>query len=233
MKGIFITGTDTGVGKTICSGLLAGYLTQRGYRVITQKWVQTGSCSDIAAHLKLIPGPQDEIKAYSSYVCAYSFNFASSPHLAASLEKRTIKPEKIKQSFKFLSQRFDFVVVEGSGGALVPYSRKKLLIDIVSELDLPVVIVVANKLGAINHSLLTIEAIKKRNINIAGVIFNNQQKKINKLILDENVRIIKDLTGTRVLGALPWAKDKKHLARAFMPIGKNILTRLKQAGDNG
>lgn len=235
MRGILITGTDTGVGKTIISGLLGRYLEKSGYKVITQKWVQTGSkgcCCDIDLHLKLMNRQRKQIKPYLSYVSPYTFGFGCSPHLAASLERRKINPERIKESFRFLSQRFDFVVVEGIGGALVPFDRNSLLIDIAAELDLAVLIVVANKLGAINHTLLTIEAIKKRKIKIAGIIFNNKQKKENKLILDDNVRIIKALTKERVLGTLRWIEDKKRLYQEFIPIGKKTLAQLKKSSRN-
>lgn len=149
-RGIFITGTDTGIGKTVCCGLLARYLADRGHRVITQKWVQTGNKDfslDTNLHLKLMKRRKKEIKDYLSYVAPYTFKFAASPHLAASLEKKKVQVAKIKQSFKVLAQRFDFVIVEGIGGALVPLNRKKLLLDLVKELNLPLLIVAGNKLG--------------------------------------------------------------------------------------
>ena len=231
MKGVFITGTDTGVGKTVVCGMLGRYLANRRCKVIIQKWIQTGSKSfpaDIDLHLRLMKRRRKDIKDYFPYVSVYTFRFAASPHLAASMEKRRIKIEKIKESFRFLSERFDFVVIEGIGGALVPFNKKSLLIDIAKELDLPVLIIVANKLGAINHALLTIEAIKRRNMKIIGIIFNNQSKKANKIILRDNPQIIKSLTGERILGVLPWFKDKELLYNAFMSIGKKVLTRLRK-----
>ena len=230
MKGIFITGTDTGAGKTIVAGLLARYLQDKGYKVITQKWIETGSKNfspDINLHLKLMRRQRKDIKAYLPYVSPYIFRFASSPHLAASLEKRRIKAEKIKESFRFLSKRFDFVIVEGIGGALVPFSGKRLVIDIAKELGLLVLIVAGNKLGAINHTLLTLEAIKKRDMKIIGIVFNNQSVK-DRIILRDNPRIIKRLTGEAIPGILPRLKNKGRLYKAFAPIGKEILTCLKR-----
>jgi dethiobiotin synthetase len=230
-KGIFITGTDTGVGKTIVCGLLGLYFANAGYRVITQKWVQTGRqgfSSDVSLHLKLMHRQKKEVKDYWPYLSVYNLRFASSPHLAASLEKIEIRPEKIKNTFRYLAQHFDFVIVEGTGGALVPLDRKRLLIDIVRELNLPLLIIVANKLGAINHSLLTIEALKKRNLKILGIIFNNKIKKLNRIIAHDNVQIIKKISGAVVLGTLPWEKDKNCLYQTFIPIGKRILSYLKK-----
>lgn len=230
MRGIFITGTDTGVGKTVITGLLARYLLDRGYSVITQKWVQTGAKAfppDISSHLRLMKRPRSHIKDYLSHVSSYSFGFASSPHLAANLEGKKIKIEKIKRSYRFLSKKFDFVIVEGVGGALVPFNEKKLVIDAAKELRLPVLIVADNKLGAINHSLLTIEAIKNRDIEILGIIFNTRTPKANSIIWKDNPGIVKRLTGAVVLGSLPNLKDKDKLYRAFVPIGKRACGRLK------
>ena len=226
MKAIFVTGTDTEAGKTVVAGLLGRFLLRKGCRVITQKWIQTGSdnfSADIASHLRLMGIKKDNIENYLPYISPYTFKFASSPHLAATLEKRRISAEKIERSFKFLQKRFNFVIVEGAGGALVPFSRKGLIIDITKKLFLPVLLVTENKLGAINHTLLAIEAIKKRNMKIIGIIFNNRNKKANKIILKDNVEIIKKLTDEKILGVLPYSKDKNRLYKAFVPIGNIIL----------
>jgi dethiobiotin synthetase len=231
MKGIFITGTDTGAGKTIISGLLGRYLSDRGYSVITQKWIQTGVkrfSSDIDLHLKLMKKRRKDIKDYLTYISSYTFRFASSPHLAASLEKRAIRIERIKKSFKFLSEKFDFVIVEGVGGVLVPFDRKRFVIDIAKELTLPVLIVAANRLGTINHTILTIEAIRRRNMDIIGIVFNNQHLHTDKIILEDNPQIIKILTNEIILGTLPHSEDKDYLYKVFTPIGKKILSRLNK-----
>lgn len=228
MKGIFVIGTDTGVGKTIVTGLLAKFLDDKGYRVITQKWVETGSLGfskDVNFHLKLIGKKKQELKNYLADISPYTFKFPSSPHLASSLEKKKISIERIKKSFKSLAKVFDFVVVEGVGGALVPLDKKKLVIDVAKELNLPVVVVVGNKLGAINHTLLTIEALKVRKMKIVGVVFNSLEKGRN-IILKDNPKIIQAITGQKISGSLPWAKDKNILHKSFKKIGKNILSNL-------
>ena len=225
MRGIFITGTDTGSGKTVVTGLLGRYLSDKGHRVITQKWIATGTknlSSDIGSHLKLMKRRRKDIKQYLPYVSPYTFKFASSPHLAANLEKAIIKPARIKKSFRLLSKEFDCVIAEGAGGALVPFNKKELLIDIAKQLGLPVLIVAGNKLGAINHTLLTIEAVRRRDMKIVGIIFNNLGKRDDKVILRDNPRIVKALTGETILGPLPYLKDKEKLYKAFIPIGKKI-----------
>lgn len=229
MKGIFVTGTDTGVGKTIISGLLGRYLLEGGRNVVTQKWIQTGCrgnlSSDIKLHLKIMRLRQENLKGYFKSISLYIFKMPSSPHLASLSENKTIDPEKIKKSFNLLSRKFDFVIAEGVGGVLVPYSRRNLVIDIAKELDLPVLVVAQNKLGVINHTLLTIEALKKRKMKILGIIFNNTKKE-DKRIVKDNPLIIKALTGQEVFGVLPWREKYDNLYKAFIPMGEKICKAL-------
>ena len=228
-KAFFITGTDTGVGKTVVAGLFARYLSEKGYRAITQKWVQTGSkgfSEDLDTHLRLMKKKREDIASYLPSAVAYNFKFACSPHLASRLEKRKISPARIKRSFESLSNAFDFVIIEGVGGLLVPITRKRLLIDIAKELNLPVLIVAQNKLGAINHTLLTIEALRARQMSLLGIVFNSAQKKENQIILKDNPGIIRALTGENIFGSLPWMKEQESLYKAFIPMGNKIFSRL-------
>ncbi len=124
MRGIYVTGTDTGAGKTIVSGLLGRYISEKGYSVITQKWIQTGSKGfpeDIDTHLRLMGRRRRDVAGYSDYISSYNLGFPSSPHLAAGLEGKRIEAGKIKKAYRYLSKRFDFIIAEGVGGALVPY----------------------------------------------------------------------------------------------------------------
>ncbi len=213
MRGIFVTGTDTGVGKTVVTGLLARFFEEKGYRVIAQKWIETGCKNSNKARSLTHP---------------YSFKLAASPHLAARHEKRYIQGAKIKNSFKVLAKNFDLVIVEGIGGALVPFNKKKLVIDIAKDLNLPVIVVTANKLGAINHTLLTIEALRRRKMKIIGIIFNNLSPKTDPQVLKDNPRIIKSLTKENILGVLPFLKDKDKLYKKFILIGKKITKRFRR-----
>ena len=231
MGGVFVTGTDTEVGKTVVCGLLARYLEEKGHRVITQKWIQTGSPGfpiDIASHLKLMHKSKKQMQDYLPLMVPYNFAFPASAHLAAALEKKKISAAKIRGSFQKLSNEFDFVIVEGIGGALVPYNKKKVVIDIAAKLDLPVVIVAKNKLGVINHTLLTIEAAGKRRMTIAGIIFTGSNKQDDKIILEDNRQIIKALGRVRILGQLPWKKNIAELQNDFVPIGNKLLRQLKR-----
>ncbi|MFA5104566.1 MAG: dethiobiotin synthase [Candidatus Margulisiibacteriota bacterium] len=206
MKSLFVCGTDTGVGKTIVTGLLAKTLLSKGYSVITQKWVQTGSKGfpkDIAAHLTLMGKKRRDVKDIIDLVCPYRFAFASSPHLAAKLEGKKVDVKKLKNAYKKLCGMFDFVIIEGVGGALVPLNEKTLLLDLVKELKIPVLLVVGNKLGAINHTLLTAEAIKKRGLKIAGIVFNRARKGAISSIQKDNIKIVSQFINTAFLIDLP------------------------------
>ena len=230
MKAVFVTGTDTEVGKTVVCGLLARHLLDKGCNAVTQKWIQTGSRGfpeDIGVHLKLMGKTKADIKKYLSYIAPYMFRLPASAHLAAASQEKSISAAKIKNCFKKLAEDFDFVVVEGIGGALVPFNKKRLVIDIAVELGLPVIIVAKNKLGAINHTLLTIEAVRARGLKILGIIFNGQAVKEDKTVLEDNPKIIKALAGERILGNLPWSKDKDLLYRAFAPIVNKLLLEFK------
>ncbi|MFA4887964.1 MAG: dethiobiotin synthase [Candidatus Omnitrophota bacterium] len=218
MSAIFIAGTDTGAGKTIVSGLLADYLIGKGKSVVTQKWVSTGSADDIRAHSKITGLASTENRGL---IAPYSFKFAASPHLAASLERRPINKKKIEKAFLELCRRYDFVIVEGTGGILVPISRKGLLIGIVKALKIPVILVVHNRLGAINHTLMSIEALRRRKIPIIGLVFNNLSK-TNKIILNDNQKIIEEISGVAVLGELPKSDNIKMLKAKFRAIGDKI-----------
>ncbi len=231
MKAVFVTGTDTGVGKTIVAGLLARYYVEQGYRAITQKWVQTGTRdfpSDIPTHLKLMGMKPEAIQEHEEDVTPYVFELAASPHLAAAHENTSIDTRKIIASFRRLSKEFDTVIVEGAGGILVPLNKKKLLIDVVETLALPVVVVAANKLGAINHTLLTVEALQTRNIEVLGIVFNTLDEDQEETVLRDNPKIVKTFARVRILGPLPWAKDSQRLYRDFKPIAKKIMTGLSR-----
>ena len=225
MKALFITGTGTGVGKSVVTGCLARYLQEKGQRVATQKWVQTGSKAglplDIKRHLKFMGKSSCYIKDHLDLVAPYKFKTACSPHLAARLDKRSIRKDKIVKAFKRLSSCFDFVLVEGTGGVLVPFNTKETIADIVRALELPVLVVAENKLGAINHTLLTLEALKRRGLRVLGVVFNNLKEK-NKKIIDDNPRIVEALSGYEVLGVLPRTTVGGHFYRRFLPIGDKI-----------
>ncbi|KQC06429.1 MAG: hypothetical protein APR62_07930 [Smithella sp. SDB] len=217
MKSVLITGTDTGVGKTIICRYLAAYLQEKGVNIITQKWVQTGcdQTDDIKNHM-LKPLPVwNQVKDIDTLRAPYRLKHPASPHLAAALEGVQIDIKIIEESHARLCEQFDLVLVEGSGGVLVPLTEKIVLADLAARLKMAVVVVVPNKLGCINHILLTIEALRKREMSICGVIFNRMNDDDDEAILNENVRIISLIAGVPVMGEMPFlGKDADDLKNA-------------------
>lgn len=170
----FVSGIDTGIGKSYATGLIAKQWNAEGLRTITQKLVQTGNTAiseDIILHRELmgIAFTEDD---QEKITMPEIFSYPASPHLAAQIDKREINFEKIRQATAQLSQRYDAVLVEGAGGLMVPLAEDYLVIDYIKEMDYPLLFVTSGKLGSINHTLLSLEAIAKRGINLHTVIYN-------------------------------------------------------------
>ena len=121
------------------------------------------------------------------------------------------------------------MIVEGTGGLMVPLSRKRLLIDLAQELDLPVLLVAGNRLGAINHTLLSLEALEARKMKVLGVIFNNCLPSVwrvprgNAIVLRDNPKVIESLSGQRALGVLPRTRRPGALLKRFAPVAEKVL----------
>lgn len=226
MKAIFVAGTDTDAGKSVVTGLLARYISETGKKVVTQKWVQTGLETfpeDIDTHLALIGKKRSDYTGYLDSMAPYTLRFPASPHLAGRREKIRIRIDRIKKGFDDLTGHFDFVIVEGTGGLLVPLNERTLSIDLVKELRLPVLLVAANRLGCVNHTLLSIEALKIRDIKIIGVIFNNISDRTDERILKDNPAIVKKFSGVKVLGILPYTDNVAELYKKFSHLGKEAI----------
>ncbi len=225
MKGLFITGTDTGIGKTLVTGLLAGYLCRRGWRVITQKWVQTGCtgvAEDIASHYAL--GHFSAGEAEALLVNPYCFPLPMSPHLAAEQAGCLVDPEVIVRAYEALAARFELVLVEGAGGALAPLTRTLCTADLVAQLAIPALLVVGNKLGCINHALLTIEALHSRGIPILGAVFNRLTESADDpAILCDNPRVVAELGGVPVFGEMPLLTHLSDGEEYIVPIAEALL----------
>ena len=166
-----------------------------------------------------------DLKSYRELVAPYVFSFPASPHLSSRLENKKIDSSKIVSSFKALDSSFDHVVVEGAGGVLVPINDREFLIDLAKKLGLGVLLVAENKLGGINHTLLSIEALKVRKIHILGVIFNNISD-CDKRILEDNPKIVEKLSKVKVFGSLPKTKNNEDFYKNFAKIADKIYERL-------
>lgn len=231
MKGVFVTGTGTCVGKTVVCGLLAGFLRAQGMRVTTQKWVETGVTdgpSDIDVHRRLMGDPDATAEPPLADRCPYRFSLPASPHLAAAREKRRVDPAVIEAAYRRLADTHDAVLVEGAGGFLVPLSEELLTGDLVARIGLPVLVVVGNRLGCVNDVLLTVEAVRRRGIPLLGLVFNRLPGEGDGTaagVLADNPRIVVEIARTPVLGEVPLLSDPAQGAEAFAPVGRVFLER--------
>jgi dethiobiotin synthetase len=174
-QAFFITGTDTDVGKTYVACKLINEYVAQGYKVVGMKPVAAGGdfvdgkwLNDDVLKLEAA----SNVKALRNLTNPYSFKEAIAPHIAAEKSGVEIKIEVIQQAFKQLAEMADIVIIEGAGGFLVPLNSKESMADLAAALNIPVILVVGMKLGCINHSLLTVEAIQARNLNLHGWIAN-------------------------------------------------------------
>ena len=208
MKGFFVTGTDTGIGKTEVASYLAGMFSRRGLKVGVMKPVATGvekACRD-AKILKRYSGPPHP----TDYINPVSLKLPIAPLVAQDIEKKKIDMKAVWDRFGRLKTENDVVIVEGIGGVMVPMCRigKKIfyVLDMILKMKLPVIIVARPNLGTINHTLLTVRALQSKKIKIAGIIFSHTSKIKNDLSIRTNPAVIEKLSGVRVLGIMHYER---------------------------
>lgn len=170
----FVSGIDTDAGKTICTGWLARELMRTGRTVATMKLVQTGCRSfspDIRLHRRImgLKLPEDD----TGLTAPALFSYPASPHLAAEIDAKQIDLEHLADCAQRLSETYEVVLVEGAGGLAVPLTRKVLAVDFAAAQDWPIVFVTSGRLGSINHTLLSLEAIERRNAVLSALVFND------------------------------------------------------------
>lgn len=183
MSILFISGIDTDIGKTYATGMIAKALMQQGINVITQKLVQTGVsinadngemsiADDIVTHRQLMNMPLQPCDIDGS-TCPYRYEKPASPHLAVKLANEVLDPEVITKATQRLQTDYDVVLLEGAGGLLVPITEDLLTLDYIAEVGYPIILVTSGRLGSINHTLLSLEAITSRGLDVHSVIYNH------------------------------------------------------------
>lgn len=211
-KGLFITGTDTGVGKTVVTAGLAGALQARGLDVGIMKPAASGAVmnagrlisSDVAFLLKSlgsnIQNSQDDL----DLIAPLTIKPPLAPLAASLLENIEVKPEKILKAFETMRQKHDFILVEGIGGILVPITETYSVADLIKDMELSIIIVARPGIGTINHTLLTINEAEKRGLDIKGFIINDMDFNQASDAEKTNPEIIKKISGHALLGILPF-----------------------------
>jgi dethiobiotin synthetase len=203
--GFFVVGTDTEVGKTLVSAALILKLKEVGIKAVGFKPVVAGTyrspdgreLNEDLETLRLASGFEHD----DMHLCPYVLSTPAAPQLVAQAQGIELNIAVITKAFHNISEKFDAVVVEGAGGFLVPLNKKEDLGDTVKAIGLPVILVVGMRLGCINHALLTYEALKMRNLQVAGWIANALSEEMS--LLQENIQSLKDRIKAPLLGIIP------------------------------
>jgi dethiobiotin synthetase len=198
-RGIFVTATDTAVGKTVVCAGLASALRARGCDVAVFKPVQSGALADDPAGDAALLGAD----------CLYAFLAPLAPLIAAREEGRQIELEPILARARALAEAHELLLVEGAGGLLVPLGEDFDIADLVRELTFPLLVVARAGLGTVNHTLLTVEAARARGLEVAGVVLNGALDESS----ETNAALIETRGDVRVLAQVPWLDDPADAAR--------------------
>jgi len=211
-KGIFITGTDTGVGKTFFACGLAALLKESGYKVGVMKPAETG-CDQ--GEGKLVPRDAAALKEASGceipleQICPYQFREPLAPSVAAEREGTRIDIDRLMSVYSEISAAHDITIVEGAGGLLVPLLPSYTYADFAKVLKLPLIVVAANKLGMINHLLLTLEHASCKGLSVLGYVLNQIESQPS-LAADTNREALVSLTGVPCMGEVPYIGDSQR-----------------------
>jgi len=215
MSVFFVSGIDTGIGKTYVTAMMAVYLQRKGAKVITVKMVQTGNVGfseDRDFHRKAMCKifPEDS----SGYTAPQIFEFPASPLFAAAREGKKVNLYAIENAVAKCAENYDFVLVEGAGGLCVPLTEDILAVDFAAKKDWPLILVSCGRLGSLNHTLLSLEAANARGLKIAGVVYNyfkDADKEIEADTAQMILKALKKACAPEVLISTPKADDVLNL----------------------
>jgi dethiobiotin synthetase len=205
MNGLFITGTDTDVGKTAFSALLLAELRRRKINAAPMKPAQTGCSGDVPDLDYSLAMAQMNVSAENyKNMSPYHFEPACSPHLAAEMAGTEIEIAEMVIAARTLASEYEFVIAEGAGGIMVPLNHREMMLDLMQALKLPVMIVARPGLGTINHTLLSISALRSDGIDIAGIVFVASENIRPGFIEEDNENTIRHFGKIPVLGTIPF-----------------------------
>jgi dethiobiotin synthetase len=201
LRGLFVSGTDTGVGKTTVAVGLARLALRRGHKPIPYKPVETGCDPEPADARRLWEAARPPTTLAET--CPFPLRMPAAPAAAAAAAHIDLDPDDLVDRARALARRGDYLLVEGAGGLLVPYAGRTTNADLAARLGLPVLVVARTALGTINHVSLTLAELSRRRLPLAGVLLvrTEQQRSVHE---DANVELIETITGARPLGTLPF-----------------------------
>ncbi len=221
VAGCFVTGTDTGVGKTLVSCALIAELRARGFEVGAIKPIETGVGPDgplDAIALRDAAGTGDTLEL----VCPQQFALPAAPNVAAHAEARDVDLAAIEAAFRRIADGRDFIIAEGAGGLLVPIRDGYTMADLARELGLPLLIVARAALGTINHTRLTLEAAATRNLLVVGVVISHAAGELSAADAS-NLGALRAELGDRLIGEIPALKAGERVSLdAVSPIADAV-----------
>lgn len=221
----FITGTDTNVGKTVVTAALLAGLRGTGVDAVAMKPVQTGALRGRSPDLDFCAKASGWKISRDEYddLCPYRFSMPASPHLAARKAGKKIEPGKIIAAFRRLQQRHESVLVEGSGGLLVPMGANFYQRDLIVMIGLPVIVVARPGLGTLNHTLLTVEALRAKEIRVVAVVLSSTLPQRRDEIGADNEKFLqKKLLPIRVM-RLPFIAGNRGRHSVFAKLTAHAL----------
>ncbi len=228
MRGLFVTGTDTGVGKTQVACALLRLWREAGLRPAALKPAETG-CQpqpEDAVALREAAGNVDPLEQ----VCPFQLRDPLAPAVAARREGRTLSLEKVLDCARALSAGDRPLLVESAGGLLVPFTERETNADLAQALGLPVLVVARAGLGTINHSALTVEALAHRGLHLRAIVLNRALGAPPDLSEEDNASEITRLTGVRVLGPLPVVAGPEERRARLVDLLRPVLAELGPGG---
>lgn len=219
-RGVFVTGTDTGVGKTYVASAILRAWRGEGVDAAPMKPVQTGCAGrsralrapDLDACLKS-SGLRVDAEEYG-LMAPYRYRPACSPHLAAALARERISIGRVLKAGQALLRRHERLVVEGAGGVLAPIGGGRTMLDLMVAFGFPVVVVARPGLGTLNHTLLTLAAVRERGLVVAGIVLNQARPGRMGWIERDNERTLEQLGKVPVLGCLRYGSGSSEMFTA-------------------
>ena len=196
-KVYFVSGIDTDAGKSYATGFLARCWREQGLRTITQKFIQTGNAGrseDIELHRRIMGCgllPEDRERLTMPEI----FTFPASPLLASKIDGRAVDFGKIERATATLAGRYDRVLLEGAGGLMVPLTEELLTIDYIARRQYPLIFVTSGRLGSINHTLLSLEAIQRRGLVLDYMLYNSYPVQEDTTISHDTFRYLQSYLG--------------------------------------
>lgn len=219
---LFVTGTDTGIGKTLITGALTWALNQRGFEVGCFKPIQSGDLlhdqTGDAWRLKALSGLSDPLE----HIGHYALSEPLAPRLAAERAGSTITREQLLARCREAESRHRHLMVEGAGGLAVPLTRDCTVTELALDLGYPVLIVARPSLGTVNHTVLTVHYARSHGLNVAGVIISGYGRNGVDLAEQHNARYIEEYADVKVMGQIPWLREDVSIEETRLGVNSAV-----------